>query len=476
MKRFGVPALAAAALILIAGSFLARRSLAPSTGASPPDARPGSVYASRAGSAGPQAVSPGNAAPALVAPRNLADSLQAFMNRATAIESSALAEVEEWIERQGGAAALAKLRERLLATPADRDALLRNIFLARLIPHVAVREPSALPAALALSRELLEARQTDDWIRFQVLAGLGGLPSRRLSAGGLPGQDLVFAFGLEDRADFRRGPFEDSLAEGLRADPSLQGILAATLSSDPSDLARAVAARVLAASGAASAEAALMRAVQTDEDGRVRAAGLSSLADLRSASLPSLVRQALLQDPATDVHHAALKLLPTSLPYDREIRDLLSGCLRTGTPDDALGELPGAVFEYMARNQAHDLHPELVSFLLRNSQQPGVMEVYAAQAVRLQMTQFLPVLQALSSTTPEGSVARELLDRTNRQLTEAPRYAAMAEQTRKTAASIRELWDEVNRPGTTEERKAEQIARISTLTFELWKVQAELAK
>ena len=97
MKRFGVPALAAAALILIAGSFLARRLPAPPSEAARPDARSASAPAFRHGSPPPE-----NAAPPPLAPGSLRDSIQAFMNRATSIESSALAEVEDWIERQGG--------------------------------------------------------------------------------------------------------------------------------------------------------------------------------------------------------------------------------------------------------------------------------------------------------------------------------------------------------------------------------------
>ena len=208
----------------------------------------------------------------------------------------------------------------------------------------------------------------------------------------------------------------------------------------------------------------------------MRASALTSIAPLHPPSLPDLISRALLQDDTTDVHLAALKILPETLPYDDSVRKLLSGCLLAGKPDDALAELSGAAFEILSKGKGQELRPELVSLLLRQGAAADVVEVFATQAVRLQMTEFLPVFQALASTVPEGSASREQLARASRQLMDAPRYAAMAEETRQKAAAIRELWGQVNRAGTTEEQKDAQIARIGTLTFELWKQQAELRK
>ncbi len=350
----------------------------------------------------------------------------------------------------------------------------RKAFLARLIPFVAAQDPSAGSAALSMAAELLQVSGMDNWARFQVLCGLGGVPSMFMTAGGLPDGPMVYAFLAGHQGDYQFGSYEKSLGEALRSNPGILAMVTGVLASDPFLQSRAVAARVLGEWGGADAGSAISRSVLTDECDEVRASGLEALARLKSPEFLSIVQKLVLQGPSAEVLSAAVGNLPAAVSFDAPVRDFLIACLSTGKPEGALPALAGSVFDYLSAGKAQELQPGLTSFLIHHASEAEVVEVFSERAVAGGMTQFLPVFQALASTLPADSDSREVLERSIRQLQEAPRYVALAKRIREESEAVRLLWVEVNRPGTQPSRKEELVEKIGALTVALWKLQDEL--
>ena len=402
------------------------------------------------------------------------DRFKAFRGRAERIRSSTAEELRQVILARGGLVALAQIRERLLKPTEGLESGVRKAILARLIPFVAAQDPSAGPAALSLSAELLQAAGLDNWARFQVLCGLGGVPSMYMTVGGLPDGPMVYAFLTGDRVDSQAGPYEASLGEALRSNPAILAMVTGVLASDPSFQSRAVASRLLGEWGGPEAGAAIARSVLSDGSDQVRGSGLEALARLKSPEFLALVQKVVLQDPSPGVHSTALANLPAAVPFDAPVRDFLIGCLTTGKPEGALPALAGAAFDYLSAGKAQELQPGLTAFFVHHASEAEVVEGFAERAVERGMTQFLPVFQALVSTLPADSDSREALDRSIRQLQEAPRYVALAKRIREESEAVRLLWVEVNRPGVPPSRREELVEKIGAMTVDLWKLQDEL--
>lgn len=388
---------------------------------------------------------------------------------AVQLQNSLLQEVRNILKGRGGAAALAFIRERLSRPVQDYRTGIEQACLARLIAFVAVEDPPALPAAISLTTDLLANPATDPWVRVQVLAGAGGLSSMNLILACLRDGPVTYLYTFDAGGLSPKGPYDSSLGGGARLLPS---VLTA-LRSDPSSNARQAAVRVLAELGPPSASEALAQALSSDPSGDVRSASLEGLARLKSPDLLAWVEKSALQDDAVEVRSAAFRVLPKTTPPDPAAGAFLSRCLATGLAEaDVHPALVAAAFDHAGRA----LQPDLSAFLIQHAGEEGVARVFAERAVAGEMTHFLPLFQTLTSSLPADSPARESLERASRQLLEAPRYAALARQIQEGSTAIRAMWDEFNRKGTAAPRRDEILAKISTMTFQLWEIEEALEK
>jgi hypothetical protein len=378
----------------------------------------------------------------------------------------------------GGAAALRLIRDRVFRTPADDLERVAQAYLTRMIAHCARKDPSSVPAALALSREILKSKAVDPGCRVQAAAGLGGLSSAELGAFVQEGKPPGFYFTLKASADGERGPFEDSLAEAARADVAAASDLLAVFERDEVSEVRRAAAMGLPAAGPPGWENVLRSATLADQDPVLRSAAFLTLTSSGVAGLDDLARRVVTaEDQTPESQTAAIGVLTRAAAADAGTRRFLADCLNAGTPADALPALVAGAFETLEKSRAAEFQPGLASLLLRRATtDEGLVEAFVEQAVARGMTQFQPLFLAMESSLPEGSASRLALVRGARQLEDAPRFAALARRMREDEGKIRALWSEINQEATPEVRRAALREEIGLLTRKLWEKQDELSR
>src|SRR5579862_7415329 len=160
---------------------------------------------------------------------------------------AAFNEIKGLLKAKGGAAALEDIRKTLSIADPEPSVRLKGVFMARLIPWIAAEDPTAQATARDLSRSLLASK--DEWVRFQVLGGLGGFSSTRPAmASENNGTEFRFWFNV-DKATDELLPTEPEYRKGspkvLEDDPSFRALIGSALSSDSSAYVRAAAAAAL---------------------------------------------------------------------------------------------------------------------------------------------------------------------------------------------------------------------------------------
>jgi hypothetical protein len=399
-----------------------------------------------------------------------------FLQTAQDLRLRAKMAVELALQRGRGPAALQLIREEMSRKPATVEDRLRQAFLARLIAHVADRDPSGLSEALHLSGQILSNRSMDPWARLQVAAGLGGLSSANFGCASLPGGEPLLNFILTPHlAGQPTTEFDASLVKEVRRDPSSCAAILTALTQDPDDEVRVVSAWALSRSGAPGSVQALAAAIRSDEKPAVQAACLGGLAELQAPELPALAKEVVLRERSDISEEAALRVLTRTAPQAPDTAQFLADCLMSGKAPDALPVLAECGLQVQAAAPGRALQEALSNFLLqRAASDPEVVSPFVREAVSRGMTQFLPLFNVLATSLPEGSDAREELALGARQLQNAPYYVELAGRIQESEGEIRRLWTEYSAPGTTPDRGAALRAQIATLTFHLMELQGKL--
>jgi hypothetical protein len=441
----------AGALILLGAAFLRsrRESPPPTWGSRAPEASAAPVPARPAASPSPAAQP--SSPPAL---RKLSD-------RAAELREAALAEIKALLESKGGSAALERIAAMARRKPQSTRDRLESAYFTRLIPFVATEDPSLRTAAVALALEIVRLPQADEWTRYQALAGMGGIASTRLTTL-LVGEssEAVFVFNLDTEYPYTKTEWE----RGPLPSTDLPALLPALLGADPDARVREIAAVLMGRDGSPAAAAALERGLQTDADPFVREACLNELASRGASSLPAL-RRAALEDAESDVRTAALRSIAKAAPNDPQ----QAAFLAQATLDPRFAGLRPALaetaFQYASPEASAQLRPALLGLLTRNAGEEALVDVFVQQATERGLTEYEPIFRALASgASPE---LRTLYERGIRKLDDAPRSVALAEQIRAGEREVLGLWEERNRPGTSDARKDEIDVALNRKVGEL---------
>jgi hypothetical protein len=454
----------AALLIVVCGALLVLgAALLRSRGeVRPPASTPGPPKPSESAvRPSPAASSPATARPGPArAPRTL-------LSLAGDIQEAALEEIRTLLKSKGGSGALERIAAAARRRPQSTAERLECAFLVRLIPFVATEDPSTEAAASALALEILRLPEADVWTRYQALAGIGGIASERLTTLTVgESREATFIFNLEPdysfaKTEWHRGPLALAV---------LTGVLPGLLAGDPEERVREVAAVLLGREATPRAWAALERGLQTDADHFVREACLTELARRGAASLPAL-RKAALEDAERDVRAAALRSLATAAPNDPEQAVFLAQATLDPRCADVRPALVETAFRYASPEASSLLRPALLGLLTRNSGEEALVSAFVEQVAERGLTEYQPLFRALASgASPE---LQALYERGIRKLDDAPRSVALAEQIRADERTILGLWEERNRPGTSDARKDEIDAVLNRKIAELADRRAE---
>ncbi len=317
----------------------------------------------------------------------------------------------------------------------------------------------------------------DSGTRFQVLGGLAGIWSATLTGVAPPEGPIIFGFIVERDFNAIQGPFEASLKDAARMDPVVGAAVVTTLGSHSEEAVREIAAQALRDLSAPGADDALRSSARGDREDSVRAASLTTLAESKGAGISGLAMQLVLEDESPIVQSTALLLLSQKAPQDPQTQRFLVDCLTLGRPAKALSALADSSFHLLRTSPTRELQEGLSMLLLhRAGADPDLADVFVKEAVAGGLPQFMPLFRLLESSLPAESPIRDTLRRGAQKLEEAPRYAALAEQIREGEKQVRVLYDEVNRPGTTEERSDSLAREIGSLIERISESRKQLEK
>jgi hypothetical protein len=373
--------------------------------------------------------------------------------------NAALDDVTALLRKKGGASALERIAEIARRKPETTRDRLVAAYYTRLIPFVASEDPSTVAAARALALEVVRLPSADSWTRFQALAGIAGVASTRLTTltlGDDPRPSFVFNIEADypyARTEWERGPLPST---------DLSGLLPELLAGDRASEVRELSATILSRGGGPWAP--LERALQTDSDEFVRKTCAMELARQGPASLGAL-RRAAVDDAEGDVRAAAFQAIGKVAPEDAEQAAFLAQASLEPRNSKVLPDLVEAAFEYSGPAAATVLRPTLVALLTRNAGDPALVSAFVDQAADRGLSEFQPLFRALAAGA--SADVRADYERGIRKLDEAPRSAELADQIRAGRQEVAALWDEWNRPGTDDARKAEIEAAIQRKVSEI---------
>jgi hypothetical protein len=405
--------------------------------------------------------------------------LRDFVVKGRAAESAAFAEVQSLLRAKGARAALEHVRG-VLAVSADADETdLRPAFLARLIPFIAASDSGTAEAALLAEKELLRSPRVSPWVRFQLLAGLGGAPSTDLIASAdEDGSDFSFSFRMRAARHPTPGPmikaYEESLVGAASVDPDV-GLLLASLLGEQSRQVRQAAAAAMGALPVQASPDALSKVVSGDPDARVREEAARALAKLRSPDTAPLLERLLAEDPSPYVKSAALRARAQIGEYDEDAARFMrsASALATERERPAFAD---AAFEYLKRDpRARDLQPVLVGMLAAFGQERSFTQACLAKALDQGLTEFLPVFRSLQETVPDDGLRRDLADGI-RKLEAYPEYAASLDKIRASEDQVNALWTELRAPATSPDRRKELAGSIGSLMGEIYRLKTSPPK